>query len=222
MYIPEKYDNNDFSQHLELINMHPLGAIISTDSSGEIYVTHIPFAFHKDEQDGKNYLISHLAAKNPHSAQLKNAESCLIIFQGTNSYISPAWYPAKKETHKFVPTWDFAVVHVHGKPTILKDDEAKSFALDHISDTQEAKRPEGEQFEPKWKVSDAPDSYLNIMKKAIVALKVEITETEGKWKLEQKTQPRNIAGTIKGLELEGGENEKKMAAMIYDANCNIL
>ena len=32
----------------------------------------------------------------------------LIIFLGLDSYITPNWYPAKKETGRVVPTWNYS------------------------------------------------------------------------------------------------------------------
>ena len=36
------------------------------------------------------------------------------MFQGPQAYITPAWYPGKREHGKVVPTWNYEVAHVHG------------------------------------------------------------------------------------------------------------
>jgi len=34
--------------------------------------------------------------------------------KGPDAYISPSWYPAKREHGKVVPTWNYVVVHAYG------------------------------------------------------------------------------------------------------------
>ena len=55
----------------------------------------------------------------------------LVVFQGPHAYISPSWYPTKRETAKVVPTWNYAVVHAYGAVRFI-DDRAW---LDHFAHT---------------------------------------------------------------------------------------
>ncbi|CAD6633174.1 XXYS1_4_G0006860.mRNA.1.CDS.1 [Saccharomyces cerevisiae] len=77
--------------------------------------SHIPFVF-VEFDNGEHKLIAHLARKNKQVEMLERVQKCLVVFQRVDSYISPAWYPVKKKTHKFVPTWDFAAVYVYVLP----------------------------------------------------------------------------------------------------------
>ena len=45
----------------------------------------------------------------------------LAIFGGPDRYISPAWYPTKAETGEVGPTWNYLVVHAHGRITFTQD-----------------------------------------------------------------------------------------------------
>ena len=38
----------------------------------------------------------------------------LVIVQGPDAYISPAWYATKREHGRVVPTWNYIIAHVHG------------------------------------------------------------------------------------------------------------
>ena len=221
MYIPKLFEVEDFESQAELIKEYPLGIIVSCNQgyfgSTSFKATHIPFVLKVDEETNKKYLIGHLAAKNDQIEQLEKASECFVIFQSCDSYITPAWYPTKKKTQKFVPTWDFAAVHVYGKPKILRGKEWKLGMLNHLTDQEEEKRPEGEQYEAKWKVSDAPDRYLDGMLKAIVGLEIDIDRIESKWKFDQNSSPVDAKGLINGLESEvGGEKGKKMAQMVKE------
>lgn len=177
MYIPKHFKVTDLQRQLDIIKDYPLGTLFtSCPSSGgvlsfwkngqndrpdsELCATHIPFYF-VESAEGKHKLIAHLAAQNNQVEQLENVSNCLVTFQSTNSYVSPSWYPLKPKTHKYVPTWDFATVHVYGSPKIIREDKEWLLnMLNLITDQEEGKRPTGENFKEKWKVSDAPDSGL--------------------------------------------------------------
>ena len=49
------------------------------------------------------------------------AIDALVVFQGPQRYITPAWYPTKAETGKVVPTWNYVVVHAYGAPRFIDD-----------------------------------------------------------------------------------------------------
>ncbi len=54
--------------------------------------------------------------------EARDGDEALVIFRADDAYISPNWYPSKHEFHKQVPTWNYRVVHVHGK-LVIRDDE---------------------------------------------------------------------------------------------------
>jgi hypothetical protein len=71
-------------------------------------------------------LQGHIARANPLWKEVPNGAEVLVIFQGHHGYISPSWYPSKHETHRHVPTWNYEVVHAHGKPTDHRRREVRS------------------------------------------------------------------------------------------------
>ena len=44
-----------------------------------------------------------------------------MVFQAGDAYVSPNWYPSKKEFHKQVPTWNYMVAHAHGRIAVHDD-----------------------------------------------------------------------------------------------------
>lgn len=232
MYIPKEYEVTDFSQQLGLIKSYPLGILFnfSTQSNGflgfmkgsssetrpdtSMCATHLPFVF-VEGPDGKHKLIAHLAAQNQHVDLLENNPQCMVVFQSTDSYVSPSWYPLKKKTQKYVPTWDFGAVHVYGKAKIIRNDKEWLLKmLNELSDQEEGKRPEGSDYEPKWKVSDAPEKYLDAMMEGIVGIEIDIGNIESKFKLHQSEVPVNVNGVLENYSKEvGGEKGSTMAEM---------
>ena len=70
-------------------------------------------------------LRAHLARANGQLADLRAMEQAgapvLVLFQGAQAYVSPAWYATKAETGKVVPTWNYLAVQVRGVPRVIDD-----------------------------------------------------------------------------------------------------
>lgn len=197
MYIPAVNKVESWDQKQKLIRDCPLGTVITTDADGKFIANHFPFFLYEDEVTGKKYLQAHVARKNHQVPSLTANENVLVIFQTPESYISPSYYPEKEKTHKFVPTWDFGSLHVYGKLRIIDDFDFVRQQLQHFSYQQELKR------ERPWLLSDAPESYLNTMQKAIIGLEIEIVDSECKFKFEQNMSRENIDGVHNGLVEDG-------------------
>lgn len=193
MYIPNHYNEENWDQQERLIKTYPLGTIISNSEDGKIIANHIPFYLYIDETTGDKYLHAHIAKKNHQVPSLTANDEILIIFQSHDSYISPSYYPTKQETHKFVPTWDFASIHIYGKSKIINDTEFVRTQLENFTNQNESKRAE------PWKLTDAPENYVNLMMKSITGLEIKINSIECKYKFEQKMPRREIDGVINGL-----------------------
>ncbi|KAH3898974.1 uncharacterized protein SCODWIG_02028 [Saccharomycodes ludwigii] len=222
MYIPKSMEITDEQTQINFIKSYPFGVLFSYEAPSmfnrklddqEMCATHLPFLFMEDK-DGQHKLIAHIAAKNYHGEMLKKNKKCMVVFQGPNSYVSPAWYPEKKVTHKFVPTWDYTAVHVYGEAKIITDREKLLEIVAMISDQQESKRPEGDKYEPKWSISDAPEEYIKALLKNIVGLEIDISKIQAKFKLHQINSPMNVNGLIKGYEEElSNDLGKTMASL---------
>ncbi|KAG0671432.1 hypothetical protein C6P45_000599 [Maudiozyma exigua] len=222
MYIPKNMEVTDFDKQLQVIKSHPLGILFNyapptggimrylsggakpdADAvDGEMCATHLPFVFVEGE-DGNNKLTAHMAAKNQHIEMLEKNPNCMIVFQSFDSYVTPDWYPLKKKTHKFVPTWDFAAVHVYGKATIIRDKKWLLKQLNMLTDEQEGKRTDVKENEEKWKVSDAPEKYVDKRMDEIVGLEITIEHIQAKFKVQQDVSEINVNGVINGYKQLG-------------------
>ncbi|XYA02116.1 hypothetical protein QA089_004681 [Meyerozyma guilliermondii] len=207
MYIPKKYAETDWEKQADLIVNYPLGTVVTSGDQGLI-ANHIPFYLYTDSETGKSYLRAHVAKVNHQVPSLKENDNVMVIFQSADSYISPSHYPGKQETHKYVPTWDFAAVHVYGKSRIIDDGKWVRSQLDSFTAQNETKRA------VPWKVSDAPESYTSVLIKAITGLEIEIDRTECKFKFEQEKSRKDIDGVIEGLEKEN----PVVSEMVREAN----
>jgi transcriptional regulator len=133
----------------------------------------------------------------------------VAIFQGPDHYITPSWYATKKETGKVVPTWNYVVVHAHGRPTFIDDEAWLRGHVQHLT-----QRHEGTRDVP-WKVSDAPEEYVAKLVSGIVGVEMPIGRLVGKWKLGQNRPEADQRGMVDGLQLE--EEGTDLAALIEAA-----
>ena len=197
MYIPAHFSENRPEELHRIINEHPLGALVTHTSQG-LDANHIPFEF--DAGKGPHgTLQAHIARNNPLKDIADDAE-VMVIFRSVDAYISPNWYPSKHETHRQVPTWNYEVVHAHGRIRIIDDEKFIRGVVARLTRKHEASEPR------PWKMGDAPLDYMDQMVRMIVGLEIEVTRLEGKRKLSQNREARDIAGAINALSEKNRED----------------
>lgn len=185
------------------IRAHPLGTLVTNGADGP-EATHVPFFL--DASAG--LLRCHLARGNPQWKLLESGGRVLVIFNGADHYISPSWYPEKREHGKVVPTWNYAAVHVSGTASLFEDQASLLRHLHELSDSREA------AFEKPWSVSDAPKEFIEGMARAIVGVEIRADRIEGKWKLGQNRSATDQLGVAVGLESLGSPAAHEMANLI--------
>ena len=197
MYTPKHFVESRVESLHGLIRAYPFATLVTRAADG-LTANHLPF-----ELVGE-VLHGHVARGNE-LARLDGAE-VLLVFQGPDGYISPNWYPSKHETGREVPTWNYTVVHVHGRLRVIDDAAWLRRLLETLTDHHEAGQPQ------PWKISDAPDDHIETSLRAIVGLEVSIDRIEGKFKLSQNHPARNRAGVIAGLRERDGDGDAELAA----------
>jgi transcriptional regulator len=207
MHIPKRFLQDDITKLKGMMAAHSFATFI-TQNESEIEANHMPLVLNKSAN--KDVLQGHIAKVNPLWKSLKDKSEVLIIFNGPNCYISPNYYPTKKENGKVVPTWNYVSVHVKGIVSFIHDKQWILSMLNNLTDHYEANQP------VPWSVSDAPQAYINKMLSAIVGLEIEIVSITGKWKISQDKIEVNMKGIIEGLSQETGSNANKIAKLVKE------
>ena len=65
-------------------------------------------------------------------------------------------------------------------------------------------------------MSDAPDSYIDVMLRGIVGFRFAITRLEGKWKMSQNREPQDRAGVVEGLKARAGRDDLEIAEIVCE------
>lgn len=208
MYTPNHFSETNLETMFQLIKTYPLGALITIEVDG-INANHIPFEIIAPNEDAPfGTLRCHVARANPVWKNLNPQHEALVIFQGPQAYITPAWYEEKKRSGKVVPTYNFVVVHAHGKIRVMDDSRWLQHHLESMVDQHE-----GKQATP-WKMSDAPDDYIQKMMNAIVGIEIPLTKLHGKWKLSQNRPEQDRINIAEGLRLNQDQATLAMANMV--------
>ena len=196
MYMPRHYQETRSEVLHGLIDAYPFATVV-THADGELTANHLPF-----ERVGE-VLHGHVARGN--EMAVLDGAPVLVIFRGPHGYVSPNWYPTKHETGREVPTWNYAVVHVHGRLKVIEDATWLRALLERLTDRHEASEP------APWHVSDAPEDHIEKSLRAIVGIEIAIERIEGKFKLSQNHPERNRLGVIAGLRRRDGDGDAELA-----------
>lgn len=197
MYNPSPFQVDDPTALHALIQAHPLGCLVTQTDAG-LDANHLPFEL-LQEESAPPRLIAHVARANPVWQQVRDGGPVLVIFRAEHAYISPDWYPSKHETHEQVPTWNYRVVHAHGRIKVRDDEKFVRGVVGRLTRRHEALN----NAQAPWKMSDAPPVYLQRMLGAIVGLEIAVERLEGKFKLGQNKHERDRLGAAQALDERG-------------------
>ncbi len=197
MYLPPHFAETRPEELRRLIEHNPLGALVINGPNG-LDANHLPFEL--DAAAGEHGVLrGHVARANPVWKEADNGADVLVIFRATDAYISPNWYPSKHENHRQVPTWNYQVVHTHGKIRFIDDENYVRGVVARLTRTHEARANAGKA----WRMGDAPKEYIDTMLKAIVGLEIDITKIVGKSKLGQNREERDRINAAEELGRRG-------------------
>ncbi|MFM0203910.1 FMN-binding negative transcriptional regulator [Paraburkholderia fungorum] len=235
MYMPAHFEENRPEVLHRLIAEQPFGALITQGPNG-LDANHLPFEFDAKPSPGRDdaqraagadpalasagsgapahahgVLRAHVARANPVWQEVAANPETLVIFQGPAAYISPTWYPSKHATHRQVPTYNYMVVHAHGRIVVREDEAFLRGLVARLTRKMEA----GEAV--PWKMGDAPADYIAQMLGAIVGLEIEITRLVGKWKLGQNKEAADRRGAAETLLARASDEQKAVGQAMLDA-----
>jgi len=205
MYNPEAFREEDRHEIAVMIHSCRLATFVTNSANG-LTATHLPMLFAEDEGE-HGVLYGHIAKANPQWKE-SSTEDALVIFQGPNAYVTPAWYPSKAETGRVVPTWNYVAVHAYGPAEFYHDRDRLLDVVTRLTDLHEAGRPN------RWSVSDAPVEYVEGQLRGIVGIRIPIRRIDAKKKLSQNQPVENRAGARAGLAASSLDGDRQVAKIM--------
>jgi len=210
----------------------------------KILSSHIPFLLDVEDETSESdlgVLRGHLARMNPQAktmideiqsrsttdtAQYLEEEVLVLFTSAAQHYVTPKFYTeTKPSTGKVVPTWNYAAVQAYGRAKIYynaKSDETAGFLSKQINDlTQHAEKSvmgyDGSDNRPSaWKVSDAPERYVELLRKSIIGIEIRIDRLEGKFKMSQEMAQADREGIIQGFRELGSDVGLRVSELVKE------
>ncbi len=189
VYQPSSFVPRDGAATERAIREYPFATLITTRLP-EPQISHLPLLLHT-APGANGALIGHMARVNPHW-QLFGEGPTLAVFQAPHAYVSPSWYA---EPAKAVPTWNYAVVHVHGRVELIEDRARTIAILDEMVERFESARV------APWRLQ-LQGRELDAMVNAIVAFQLVIERVDTKLKLSQNRSATDRARVVAALRDE--------------------
>jgi transcriptional regulator len=185
IYIPERHAEKDRGLILDFVEEFSFAMLVT--GVPHVQITNLPTVL---DRTGEGKIWFHLAKANPQNQSLDG--EAVLVFHGPHGYISPNWY----QTASAVPTWNFATVHVTGKPRRIEDDAVVAEGLKKLVAKNESRYAGGAK---RWRLDAMPDSYLKGMRQGIVAYEMPIAGIEAKFKLGQERIAADREGVVAGI-----------------------
>jgi transcriptional regulator len=188
LYLPRHFVETDPAAIRRVLDGFPFATLISVVDDDAV-LSHVPIMI--EYADGRpQRAIGHLAAANPHAAQLGAAGSALLLFQGPSGYVSPNWYTTPAQS---VPTWNYIAVHLRGSIERIDTTDGKRAIVDALSARHEA------SLDNPWTSDKMSPEQLDKMLGAIVGFRMTITGIDAKFKLGQNRSVADRAGVMQAL-----------------------
>lgn len=199
MYIPPTFRGPEEARLFDLIDAHSFGTLIVPHEGG-VEIAHLPFVL--DRTAGPHgTLRCHVARANPIWRLAGEGRSVVAVFSGPHTYISPRWYARPSRQ---VPTWNYAVVHAHGRALAPMSTEEVRALLDDLT----AENERG--ADAPWTLDSTEPGFVDGLLGGVVGLSVAIERLEGKLKLSQNRSLEDQARVRKELAARGGETDREM------------
>lgn len=186
MYTPPAFASGERIALDQLAAQAPFVTLITPGHGPLPQISHLPVLYRRDQD--KVVLEGHWARPNP---QAKTSAQALAILQGPHAYVSPGWYPDKLSAGR-VPTWNYAIAHLHGRLHTIDDEDALADLIERLSDRFEA------TVGGDWRF-DRDEPGQRRMLRGIVGFRFETDSFELKLKLSQNHPEANIDAVIAHL-----------------------
>ena len=188
MYNPNPFKIEDLSSIEKFIKENSLATLISS-TPNNISGSHLPLLIEK--RNKTYYLIGHMARDNKQVDELRVNENVLVIFSGTNSYISA--YAKDPKKLSILPTWNYQKIHAKGILKFVDENRLKK-SLSNLIKLHEGNQPKS------MNLSDYPENIFRKKIRAIIGFEIEVKKVEGCFRLNQNRtdeEKDNIKNALK-------------------------
>jgi len=202
MYLPPSFSESDLSALDGLVARDNFITLITVHDGAPI-VSHLPVLYARDGD--KVELRGHWARPNQ---QARHVGPALAILHGPHAYVSPAWYTDKEEEAR-VPTWNYAVAHLHGELSTFDDTDSLAELVAALSEHHEDTVGSDWRFEPER------EDHVNQLR-GIIGFRFHVERIDMKFKLSQNHPIANRVAVAERLDAFDRESSRAVAALMRE------
>jgi transcriptional regulator len=204
MYVPAHFATDEADALIARLSRRWAGVLVTVDADGTPVATHIPILWDAE----KKIASGHVARANPQWKQEPGRG--LMVLTGAEAYVTPSYYPSKREHGKTVPTWNYEAVHLSGRVEWFDDAARLETLVRDLSALHEADRAE------PWAIEDAPRPYIDAMLRGIIGVTLHVDRIDAKRKLSQNKSEADFTGVERGLAATGDALSTEVAALMRE------
>lgn len=212
LYRPPAFAVDDRAEILAMARHRSFGHLVTgpsgADPPARLQATAVPFLI--DER--LTLVRAHLSRGNRHWRSLDGSDALLIV-PGADAYVSPRWYPSRAAGADVVPTWNYELLHLHGRVELNDDPTWKRSLVGELTERYEADLGD-EADDPAWHVDDASPDFVDKMVQAIVGVILHVTEVEAKRKLSQNRPAADQRAVTAALGRSTDPGDQRTAAVM--------
>lgn len=201
MYMPKHFASEDIAIANDVMDQNAFATFLT--HGDDLEISHIPI-IRMDDGSKFGKLIGHVAKPNPQGNHFDGNLTATAIFSGPHAYVSPSWYT----TPEMVPTWNYAAIHAHGKPTAVEDVTAVRGIMDELVSRFES------DDTGNWSTAQLSEKRMIGQMKGIVAFEMPIERLEIKLKMSQNRSHADADGVIAALSESPRETDRDTARMM--------
>jgi transcriptional regulator len=199
MFTPRMFHEANQERLHDLIETHSFGVLVAHGPQGGPEISHLPFIL--DRQAGPHgSLRVHVARANP-IWRIAFEGRVVAIFSGPDAYVSPRWYERPSEQ---VPTWNYAVVHAHGRAMGPMTPEELRRLVEDLAAVHERGAPN------PWSIGELEPGFVDDLLRGIVGFTIPIDHLEGKFKLSQNRSPTDRVRVLQALAERGSPSDAEL------------
>lgn len=173
-----------------LVDQYGWALMASTNPDGSPIVSHLPVVLDPAADDCT--ILGHVARIDADEHHLGERD-VVIVIEGVQGYVSPTLYG---DAGPYVPTWNFVVLHLHGRPQVLDEHETWNVLQRTVAHFER-------DYTRPWDLRTV-DAYAQSLRPHVTGFRLRPSRVVTKAKLSQD-KPREVVQRVIAGFAEDGE-----------------
>ena len=201
MYLRRTFTVTDREAQLNVIRDAGWSCLFGM-KDGVPVASHLPFLV--VGEPGRERLEGHMSRANPLWQTFASGAEILAVFQGPHTYVTPSLSKAERA----LPAWNYAAVHVYGRPEIVDAPDDVRALITRLVDFRES------LFDAPWRLESLDQAWVDSRLRGIVSFQMPIERMEATFRLMQNRSVEDRRRVADAFAESDDTNARGVAAMM--------